>query len=259
MSYYRKGVQFYCCTALLVTALANMYGCRKRENPPLTVRLPTHLLEGEYVWHGKITTWIDGKDSLVDGMVSDGIYVVDDTTLKMASDARQNYAWSGPSIVYTYSSSNDTEVVYKKGGSSIAFNFVSGRVKWTQGTSVFYGVAGASEKWKGLSDVYLERERNWRCTKRYYLAPLNDTTVPLPDRYASAFSLFAEFSGENRSALTFGGADSTAAFYFVYEYSAGPNKLSTTGEIRYYFNGDSVGMEYTYPVSFPTSYKFSSF
>lgn len=130
---------------------AGLYGCKKRDNPPLTVRLPTHLLEGEYVWHGKITTWIDGKDSLVDGMVSDGIYVVDDTTLKMASDARQNYAWSGPGIVYTYTTSNDTEVVYKNGGSTIKFNFVSGRVQWMRGGAVFLWCCGRLRKVESYS------------------------------------------------------------------------------------------------------------
>lgn len=252
-----------CRILAFVFVFVPLHSCRKKQTvQPTTIStdtttsapliLPTKDLEDEYVWHR--------SDTPSGSVYSDGIIVINDTTIELTSDARYYKAWGGMGKYYRYSSKNDTEVIFGTAPYTITYKFKRGLVVKASSTTEYTAVIGASARWKATQDERIGALRNWHRTTHYFVYnnTLKDTTITLPDTLASAFGLVG-YPYHGYDDLQFCGADSVYAFYNKYTFGAGPYKLTTTISLDYYAIGDSVHLFITDPGAFPTSWRYSSF
>lgn len=228
---------------------ATLHSCRKQKKMgPILTDIPTENLEGSYLWHGKINAYVNGKDTVIDGIATDEINVINDTTLRISSE--MNYS-SNEQLEYKLTAFNDSELIFSRSKITITYKLKRKLVVWKSGLSVLYGVPGQTDKWKFLHDAKLNEARLWNRTRTGYYG----NKEILPDTIASAILLFKTFSGQS---LWLAGADSTGVVYCTSNYNAGPNILTIIGNISYFDSNDSISM-CSSPVSpFQYSYTFDT-
>jgi hypothetical protein len=248
-----------------VILFATFGGCNKQKKvdaiPPSTYTmpdLPSEDLEGKYLWHGTIYTYINGKDTVEDGVIVDGIDVKNDTVLLINSMVDYN---SNQQPVYKCTAYNDSEIVFSLSTSTITYKVNQNLIVWKRGASILYGVPGQTARWTPVHALHLEENRLWGRTKNYYkiYSSGGDTTISPPDTTGSTFLLFKSISGEDKDYMLRGGAaDSTGAIYHSHEYNAGPNEVHLTGTIRYIVANDSISIYYRSAQLYSNTYTFST-
>jgi hypothetical protein len=222
---------------------ATMYSCRKQKNvvsvsPEAMPDFPTENLEDSYLLHGKIYIYLNGNYTLVDGITTDEINVINDTTIAAFSEINYN---SNEQLEYKLAAYNDSELIFSRSKITITYKLKRNLIVWKSGLSVLYGVPGQTDKWKFLHDAKLNEARLWNRTKTDYYG----NKEILPDTIASAILLFKTVSGQS---LWLAGADSTGVVYCTSHYNAGPNEFSINGNISYFGSNDSISMRSS-PVS----------
>lgn len=239
-----------------VILFATLNSCRKQKNEDSFLPmpdLPTENLDGSYLWHGKLSAYVNGKDTTVDGVVADDISVLNDTTLMISSDMNYN---SNEQSVYKCRTYNDSELIFYQSTRTITYKLKRNLLVWNTGTSILYGVPGQTAKWEPLHQSKLNEVRSWHRTEIDYYTT-SGTRVTLPDTIGSALLLFNSVSSQS---LWIAGADSTGIFYHTSFYDAGPNIRSFNGNISYFGSNDSISIYYSEPMSHhANNYTFNTY
>ncbi len=239
-------------TMVMVAAIMMAIGCKKMSNtdaapttPSVPKDLPTQLLEGGYMWHSRgVTTGADGKDSSYMVTIADVLRVVSDTEIEVRSEIN----WGADTqVLYTYASSNDSEVVYAKNENFLTYKKQRNLLIWVRYNTTYYGVPGATSKWGELNKKQIDKERHWHYIYEHNML---HTTRENPDTLANAVVLYSELM----YATTYlSGADSTGSIYEKFIFNNGPKQKNLSSRLKFMTEDNKIDIvDYTWNVSYVT-------